>query len=140
MAETTQTVETQQTNITEVLLGLIATMQRQQEQINQLMQNGNGSQKKNGRGGKHEPQHVLDLKTNKVYRTKAEAGMAVAPEFGLKVHNFVWYELVKGTKNNPAKCPDRFRVISEEEYQERLKKQNSQQAKPNQPAQQGRNK
>ena len=138
MAETTQTVKTQETNITEVLLGLIATVQKQQEQINQLLQNG--TQKKNGRGGRHAPQHVLDLKTGKVYRTKAEAGMAVAPEYGLKVHNFVWYELVKGTKNNPAKCPDRFRVISEEEYQERLKKQNSQQAKPNQAVQQGRNK
>ena len=125
MAETTQT---QQTNITEVLLGLIATMQKQQEQINQLMQNG--TQKKNGRGGRHEAQHVLDTKTNKVYRTKAEAGMAVAPEFGLKVHNFVWYELVKGTKNKPAKCPERFKVISDEEYEERLKKQKTQPAQP----------
>ena len=76
-----------------------------------------GVSKKNGRGGRHTAQPVLDTKTGKVYRTKASAGMAVAPEYGLKIHNFVWYELVKGTKSNPAKCPNRFKDITPEEYE-----------------------
>jgi hypothetical protein len=68
---------------------------------------------------------TLDTKTGKVYHSHAAAGMAVAPEFGLKVHNFVWYELVKGSKENPAKCPNRFKDISEEEYQKILAKQSA---------------
>lgn len=82
-----------------------------------------GEVKKNGRGGRHKAQPVLDTKTGIAYRTKAEAGKTVAPEFGLKVHNFVWYELVKGTKENPAKCPDRFQELTDEQYAEYLELQ-----------------
>ena len=63
----------------------------------------------------------MDTKTGIVYHSHASAGMAVAPEYNLKVHNFVWYELTKGTKNVPAKCPERFKDITEEKYQEVLK-------------------
>lgn len=68
---------------------------------------------------------TLDTKTGKVYHAHSAAGKAVAPEYGLPVHNFVWYELVKGSKDNPAKCPNRFRDISEEEYQKILAKQSA---------------
>jgi hypothetical protein len=95
--------------------------------------NGTPQVARNGRGGRHPAQHVLDTKTNKVYRTKAEAGMAVAPEFGLTIHNFVWYELVKGTKNKPAKCPDRFEVIDDEEYEARLAEQTKKEQTPPEP-------
>ena len=109
---------------------LVEMVRKQQEQIDILMARmgevspiealitalANGGAKKNGRGGKHAAQPVLDTKTGKVYRTKSAAGIAVAPEYGLKVHNFVWYELVKGTKTKPAKCPDRFQDISQEEF------------------------
>ena len=81
-----------------------------------------GSPKKNGRGGKHKAQAILDTKTGKVYRTKSAAGIAVAPEYKLATHNFVWYELVKGTKEKPAKCPNRFKEITQEEYEEKLAK------------------
>lgn len=139
MAENTQVKEEQkQDNTTTTTLEqLMALVRKQQEQIEALTAQvskpnpieelvaaitANG-EKKNGRGGRHQAQAVLDTKTGKVYRTKASAGMAVAPEYGLKVHNFVWYELVKGTKTNPAKCPDRFKEITQEEYDARLKKQ-----------------
>ncbi len=112
---------------------LVEMVRQQQEQIDALMEQAtkaspiealiaqltNGTTKKNGRGGKHTAQPILDTKTNKVYRTKSAAGMAVAPEYGLKVHNFVWYELVKGTKEKPAKCPDRFQEITQEEFEVR---------------------
>lgn len=55
-----------------------------------------------------------DTKTGKVYHSHASAGMAVAPELGLKVHNFVWYEVI-------AKDKTRFQDISDEEYQAVLK-------------------
>lgn len=44
---------------------------------------------------------VLDTKTKIVYHSRAEAGKAVAGEYGLPVHNFVWYEVIK-------KDPTRF--------------------------------
>jgi hypothetical protein len=107
---------------------LIEAQQKQIDQLMAMVQNGTKTNGGNGRGGRHTPIHTLDTKTNKVYRTQAEAGIAVAPEFGLKIHNFVWYELVKGTKNNPAKCPDRFKTIDEDEYQRRMNQQNQQTA------------
>ena len=81
-----------------------------------------GAGKKNGRGGKHKAQPVLDTKTGKVYPTKSAAGMAVAPEYHLTVHNFVWYELVKGTKEKPAKCPNRFKELTPEDYAAKMAK------------------
>ena len=109
---------------------LVEMVRKQQEQIDALMERmeqkspleemltalTNGNTKKNGRGGKKVKQPVLDTKTGKTYRTKSAAGIAVAPEYGLVVHNWVWYELVKGTKKAPAKCPNRFREISQEEF------------------------
>lgn len=128
-------------NIQELLdkiKGLEEAQKQDRDLITLLVQNAASgtTQKTNGRGGRHAPQHVLDTKTNKVYRTKAEAGMAVAPEYGLTVHNFVWYELVKGTKKNPAKCPDRFKVIDEDEYQERLAEQAKKEAEAKNPPKQ----
>lgn len=93
------------------------------DQIDRIVAAIQGSGKKNGRGGKHQPQPVLDTKTGVAYRTKSAAGIAVAPEYGLPVHNFVWYELVKGTKNKPAKCPNRFEEITQEDYEARNAKQ-----------------
>jgi len=74
--------------------------------------NGNGGTKK-GRAPRAAVR-CMDTKTGNVYHSHASAGMAVAPEFGLKVHNFVWYEVI-------AKAPGRFQDISEEKYQAVLK-------------------
>jgi len=73
---------------------------------------GNGTTKK-GRAPKSAVR-CMDTKTGNVYHSHASAGMAVAPEFGLKVHNFVWYEVL-------AKDNTRFTDISEEKYQAVLK-------------------
>jgi len=71
----------------------------------------------NGKGRrKREAKAVLDTKTGKVYHSHAAAGMAVAPEFGLKVHNFVWYEVI-------PKAPNRFKDISQEEYTKAVQEQ-----------------
>lgn len=121
-------------NAEQVMSLLMTSVNTLSLQVKTLVENGALSSveapKTNGRAGRHTPIHVLDTKTNKVYRTQAEAGMAVAPEYGLAIHNFVWYELVKGTKNKPAKCPDRFTQISEDEYQERLAEQNAPEPEP----------
>lgn len=67
----------------------------------------------NGKGRKGTK--TLDTKTGKVYKSHAAAGIAVAPELGLKVHNFVWYEVI-------VKFPDRFKDITDEEYDEAVAK------------------
>lgn len=66
----------------------------------------------NGTGKGRKGTRTLDTKTDLVYKSHAACGMAVAPELGLKVHNFVWYEVL-------AKFPDRFQDITDEEYEER---------------------
>ena len=112
-------------NPMEIVARLLEQNNELLREVRDLRANGAKAVGTNGRGGRHAPIHVQDTKTGKVYRTQAEAGMRVAPEFGLKVHNFVWYELVKGTKNSPAKCPNRFKVLDEKEYQNLLAKQNA---------------
>lgn len=73
---------------------------------------GNGNAKK-GRTPRTAVR-CMDTKTGNVYHSHASAGMAVAPELGLKVHNFVWYEII-------AKNPTRFKDITDEEYQATIK-------------------
>lgn len=51
--------------------------------------------------GKRVAQPVRDTKTGIEYHSKAAAGMAVAAEYGLVPHHFVWYEVIK-------RDPDRF--------------------------------
>lgn len=58
--------------------------------------------------GRQAAQPVKDTKTGAVYHSKASAGMAVAPEYGLSAtkpdgtkNSFVWYEVIK-------KDPKRF--------------------------------
>jgi len=81
---------------------------------NQLLTQRNA----NGRGGKKRtPKPVMDTKTGKVYHSHAAAGMAVAPEYGMTVNNFVWYAVI-------AKDPKRFKDISSEEYTTKLEAQN----------------
>lgn len=73
----------------------------------------NGTVKVSGNGKSRKGTKTLDTKTNLVYKSHAACGMAVAPEFGLKVHNFVWYEVL-------AKVGEgRFKDITVEEYDER---------------------
>lgn len=67
----------------------------------------------NGRG-KMGGKAVLDTKTGKVYPSHASAGMAVAPELGLPVHNYVWFEVIR---TDAA----RFKDISTQEYWDRVK-------------------
>lgn len=110
---------------------MMEKMSTQSTQIDTLLKvianltNGNGNGKK-GNGGRHTPKPVLDIKTGIVYRTESSAGKAVAPEYGLPVHNYVWYELVKGTKDKPAKCPDRFKPVTMADYEAFEAKKNAQ--------------
>lgn len=64
-------------------------------ELREMRNGGVAVAKKNGRGGRKTAVPQLDTKTGKVYHSKAAAGMAVAPEYGLVVNNFVWYEVIK---------------------------------------------
>ncbi len=57
---------------------------------------------------------TLDTVTGIIYHAHSAAGKAVAPSLGLKVHNFVWYEII-------AKFPARFKDVTDVEYQAYLK-------------------
>jgi len=119
---TTQDPQTQsQTSPMEVILQLLRDnneLRKENAELRlQLSKNGSSTTAKSNRT----PIRTLDTVTGKVYPTHSAAGMEVAPEYGLPIHNFVWYELVKGTKEKPAKCPNRFRDISEAEYEKMVK-------------------
>ena len=70
---------------------------------------------------------TLDTKTGSIYHAHSAAGKAVAGEYGLRVHNFVWYEVI-------AKDPTRFKDVTEEQYQAYLKTQEAKLAASKAPA------
>lgn len=111
MAEPNGTVNL---DINQVLAAMTAIVTAQQKQI-ELLTTRTGSGRSGGAvgGGRREPKPVLDTKTGKVYRTMSEAGKQVAAEYGLAIHNWVWYSI-----------PDResrFKLLSNEEYLNRMK-------------------
>lgn len=113
---TTETKETQKTEVSamEVIAKLLEQNNQLLKEVIELRTNGGGSgTTRTGRAPKRAVR-CMDTKTGNVYHSHASAGMAVAPEYGLKVHNFVWYEVI-------AKDKTRFTDISEEEYQAVLK-------------------
>ena len=72
------------------------------------LKSGNG--KTASAGGGRKAHHTRDTKTGRIYKSRAAAGMAVAPELGLKIHNFVWYEVL-------AKVGDsRFEDVTDEDW------------------------
>jgi len=114
MAQETVSVEKVQTKTDpmEVIAMLLKQNNELLRENTALRTDGNGTTKK-GRAPRAAVR-CMDTKTGNAYHSHASAGMAVAPEFGLKVHNFVWYEVI-------TKAPGRFTDISEEKYQAVLK-------------------
>lgn len=113
---TTETKENAQ-NTQASAMDVIAMLLKENNDLRKMMttmtaDGGNGTTKK---GRTPRPAvRCMDTKTGNVYHSHASAGIAVAGEYGLKTHNFVWYEVI-------AKDKTRFVDISEEKYQAVLK-------------------
>lgn len=41
------------------------------------------------------PKRTTDMKSGIVYRSRNAAGKAVAPEFGLPITNYVWFDVLR---------------------------------------------
>jgi len=100
-------------NPMDVIALLLGELKDMRTELNNLKNGGGNGTTKKGRAPRPAVRCV-DTKTGNVYHSHASAGMAVAPEFGLKVHNFVWYEVI-------VKAPGRFKDMSDVEYQAVLK-------------------
>jgi len=48
-----------------------------------------------GRFKNNNPKPTRDAQTGTEYRSRNQAGRAVAPQFGLPLDNFVWFEVLK---------------------------------------------
>ena len=110
--KTPENPETKPVSAMDVIARLLEQNSELHKEVIELRTNGSGETKK-GKAPKHAVR-CLDTKTGNVYHSHASAGIAVASEYGLKTHNFVWYEVITKDKT-------RFEDITEEKYQVVLK-------------------
>lgn len=118
--KTTENPENKPASAMDVIARLLEQNSELLKEVIELRTNGTGDAKK-GKAPRHAVR-CLDNKTGNVYHSHASAGIAVASEYGLKTHNFVWYEVI-------AKDKTRFEDITEEKYQAVLKANAEKQAK-----------
>ncbi len=89
-------------SLTDSLLQLMTTIQT----------NGGRTATRGNGGGRQKGKPVKDTKTGIVYKSHSAAGIALAGEFKLPSHSYVWYEIVR-------LAPSRFVDVGAEEVEEK---------------------
>jgi len=94
-------------NLLDVVTDMSKTIQKLEEEVNELKKN-TSSKPKGLFGGKRTRTAIKDTETGVVYPSKAATGRALCEEVGTdETDHFAWYKLI-------AKFPDRFEELPED--------------------------